>query len=353
MIFAEHFCFRVGDFALRDVTLAVPTGEYFVLLGPPGSGKSLFLECICGLRRPSGGRLFLEGRDVTCVEPRCRQIGYVPQDGVLFPHLTVAQNVGFGLLAGRMAAGQVASRVAQTADMLEIGHLLGRFPRGLSGGEAQRVALARALALEPRVLLLDEPVSALDECTRQEICRRLLDLRRRLGLTVVHVSHNREEAFSVADRAGVLGRGVLQQVGAMSELVRRPCNEFVARFLRCENLFAGEPEPAVHSGSSTWVRIGQVRLLVPGLHRTPVMVMIRPEDVRLHPLDGPEPSGVNCLPARLVDVRDFGNHLRLELQGTLPLVAHVFGADRSLRLEPGSILMAELPPDRLHPVVGC
>ncbi|MHC4227021.1 MAG: ABC transporter ATP-binding protein [Planctomycetota bacterium] len=229
MIRTEEISFSVGTFQLQRLSIEIAKGEYLILLGPPGSGKTVFLECLCGLKRLESGRIYIDGRDVTGLEPRLRGIGYVPQDYALFPHLTVEQNIAFGL----RVRGRTEEKIAETADMLGIRQLMSRSIAGLSGGEKQRVALARALVLQPKILLLDEPVCALDEVTRQEICAQLLAIQRKLGLTTIHVSHNLEEAFSVADRAAILHRGVLQQIGPMDELVSKPNSEFVARFMRC------------------------------------------------------------------------------------------------------------------------
>ena len=230
MIRTEEIIFNVGEFELKRLSIEIGSGEYFILLGPPGSGKTIFLECLCGLKRLTSGKIYIDGRDVTRLEPRLRGIGYVPQDYALFPHLTVEQNIAFGL----RVRGITEEKIVETADMLGISQLLSRSIAGLSGGEKQRVALARALVLQPKILLLDEPVCALDEVTRQEVCKQLLTIQRKLGLTTIHVSHNLEEAFTVADRAAILHQGVLQQVGPMDELLCKPNSDFVSHFMRAE-----------------------------------------------------------------------------------------------------------------------
>jgi len=242
MIRTEEISLRIGTFELKRLSIDVAKGQYFILLGPPGSGKTIFLECLCGLKRLDSGRIFIDGRDVTNLEPRARGIGYVPQDYALFPHLSVKQNIVFGL----RVRGRSEDRVTDTAEMLGINHLLTRGIDGLSGGEKQRVALARALVMQPKILLLDEPVCALDEVTRQEVCAQLLAIQRKLGLTTIHVSHNLEEAFSVADRAAILHQGLLQQSGTMDELLRKPNSDFVAHFMRCEKRLACERDNTGH-----------------------------------------------------------------------------------------------------------
>jgi len=234
MIRAEEISFCIGTFRLQRLSINVAKGEYFILLGPPGSGKTIFLECLCGLKKIDSGRIYIDGHHVTNLEPRARGIGYVPQDYALFPHLSVEQNIAFGLCVQGSQHKQIQAKITETAEMLDIQRLLTRRIPGLSGGEKQRVALARALVLQPKILLLDEPVCALDEVTRQEVCTQLLDIQRRLGLTTIHVSHNLEEAFTVADRAAILNEGILQQVGTLDELLNKPNSKFVARFMRCE-----------------------------------------------------------------------------------------------------------------------
>jgi ABC-type sugar transport system ATPase subunit len=234
MIRTEEISFRIGTFQLQRLSIDIAKGEYFILLGPPGSGKTIFLECLCGLKKIDSGRIYIDGHQVTNLEPRARGIGYVPQDYALFPHLSVEQNIAFGLRVRGYNNKDIQTKIAETADLLDIRQLLSRRIHGLSGGEKQRVALARALVLQPKILLLDEPVCALDEVTRQEVCAQLLGIQRRLGLTTIHVSHNLEEAFTVADRAAILNEGILQQVGPLDELLDKPNSKFVARFMRRE-----------------------------------------------------------------------------------------------------------------------
>ncbi len=234
MIRTEEISFHIGTFGLQRLSIDIAKGEYFILLGPPGSGKTIFLECLCGLKKIDSGRIYIDGHHVTNLEPRARGIGYVPQDYALFPHLSVERNIAFGLRVHGYQHKEIQAKITETAELLDIRQLLPRRIHGLSGGEKQRVALARALVLQPKILLLDEPVCALDEVTRQEVCVQLLDIQRRLGLTTIHVSHNLEEAFTVADRAAILNVGILQQVGSLDELLRKPNSEFIARFMRRE-----------------------------------------------------------------------------------------------------------------------
>ena len=211
MIHLDRLAVRSGDFALDDVSLTVPSGAYGVLMGKTGCGKTTLLEAVCGLRQVRAGRVVLCERDATRLRPAERGVGYVPQDLVLFPTLTVRDNIGFALHARRWDLPDIASRVEELAGLLGIMHLLARYPLGLSGGESQRVALGRALAFRPRVLLLDEPLSALDEDTRAEMVELLRSVQRHTGVTVLHITHSRSEATRLADRLFVFDRGAVRE----------------------------------------------------------------------------------------------------------------------------------------------
>ena len=199
MIELDRVTARMGAFELRDVSLRVPAGSHAALMGRTGSGKTTLMETICGLRRVVAGRVKIGGRDVTSEAPGARGIGMVPQDGALFGHLTVREHLTFALEVRRWTPERMAARVEELAGWLGIHKLLDRLPAGLSGGEAQRVALGRALSFHPKILCLDEPLSALDDETRAGICELLESVRRREGVTVLHVTHNRSEAERLAD----------------------------------------------------------------------------------------------------------------------------------------------------------
>jgi ABC-type Fe3+/spermidine/putrescine transport system ATPase subunit len=241
MIDVEGLNLTLGSFAMQNIDLHVEPGEYFVLLGPSGSGKTLLLESLCGLHRVDSGRISIHGTDVTQLEPRWRSLGYLPQDYALFPHLSVRSNVGFGL--GNplsLAMGNWKQRIDETMQRVGIDHLAHRRPRNLSGGEKQRVALARALATRPRVVLLDEPVSALDEQTRDSLCRQLKQIQQETGTTTVHVCHNFAEMMAVADRVGVIHEGRIVQIGTPQEVLQQPNSAFIARFVQAGNVFKAQ-----------------------------------------------------------------------------------------------------------------
>jgi molybdate/tungstate transport system ATP-binding protein len=213
MIAVENLALRAGAFALDGVSFRVVTGQYAVLMGKTGSGKTTLLEAVAGLKSVSAGRVLLMGHDVTELKAAERGVGYLPQDLALFPTMNVRQHLEFALDVRRWARRDVADRVAELATLLGLGHLLDRRPEGLSGGESQRVALGRALSFRPRVLLLDEPLSALDDETRQEMYALLRSVQRQTGVTALHVTHNLSEAKALADRLLLLKGGVVHEPG--------------------------------------------------------------------------------------------------------------------------------------------
>jgi ABC-type sugar transport system ATPase subunit len=212
MITVSDLCVHAGSFRLEGLSLEVATGQYTVLMGKTGSGKTTLLEAVCGLKPVRSGRVLLMGRDVTRLKPGARGIGYVPQDLALFPHLSVREHLAFALVVRQWDSAAVAWRVSKIASLLGLEHLLDRRPQGLSGGEAQRVALGRALAFQPNVLLLDEPLSALDEQTREEMRALLRSVQRLTGVTTLHVTHSLTEAKRLADRVLLLKDGRVEDL---------------------------------------------------------------------------------------------------------------------------------------------
>ena len=207
MIELDQVSIRSGSFSLNNVSIRIESGQYAVLMGKTGMGKTTILEAICGLRKVASGKILIQGTDVTRWSPSDRQIGYVPQDLALFPTLNVREHFEFALRLRRETKANIAQRTEELSEVLGVAHLLNRRIHGLSGGEAQRVALGRALAARPAVLLLDEPLSALDQSTRNEMHDWLLKIKMATGVTTLHVTHNIEEAEALADRRLVLDRG--------------------------------------------------------------------------------------------------------------------------------------------------
>ncbi|NCO36472.1 MAG: hypothetical protein AUJ92_16280 [Armatimonadetes bacterium CG2_30_59_28] len=316
----ENLTIRLGEFHLQRINLHVQAGEHFVLLGPTGAGKTVLIECIAGMHHPQSGNVFLDDEDVTTKRLEERGIGYVPQDYALFPNMTVENNIAFGLRIRKASAEEVAQRVKELTDLLHIDSLLQRYPLTLSGGEKQRVALARALAVRPRLLLLDEPLAAVDESTRDRLCGELKEIQRHTGVTVIHVSHNFEETLAVADSVGILHNGHLLHTGKPEDVFYRPQSRFVAEFTRAENIFAidtVEPHPDARTAV---VLADEERLQLSvdtangELPPSPTCAVIRPERVRLK-MSSPEseiaPSN-NCFVARVREVTNKGALLRVE-----------------------------------------
>lgn len=238
MLKIKDISVRLGQFELKRVNLEVSKGEYFVLLGMSGSGKSVLLNIIGGLVRAGGGQIFLNNRDISNEKIQRRRVGLVFQDAALFPHLNVFRNIAYPLRSGKYKTGEIEKRVRELAGLTGVEHLLRRSTANLSGGEAQRVALARALALGPECLLLDEPLSALDVQLRGEL-RSLLRKLNKMGQTIIHVTHDYEEAVLLAGRIGVIEQGTIVQQGSPAEVFQHPRSEFVARFVGIRNFFSG------------------------------------------------------------------------------------------------------------------
>ncbi len=238
MLRLEEICVSLGDFRLQDVSLHVERGTYLVLLGPTGTGKTVLLETIAGVYRPTRGRIHIKDQDVTRLAPEARNLGIVYQDYALFPHLTVFQNIAFGLRLKGTPERNISGAVAEMARFLDIEGLLKRRPARLSGGERQRVALARALVMEPHALLLDEPLGALDHAIRGRIQNELKRIHTELGVTILHITHDLEEAFFLADRLAVMKDGRILQEGVPDEVCRRPKSRYVAELVGIENLIA-------------------------------------------------------------------------------------------------------------------
>jgi ABC-type Fe3+/spermidine/putrescine transport system ATPase subunit len=245
MIEIDHLHASFGSFALRDISLAIDKGEYWVILGPSGCGKTVLMQTIAGFFAPTRGRILVGGRDITALPPERRRMGLVFQQAALFPHRSVRENIAYGLRARGTPAQEIERTVGDLVQRLHLGDVIPRPVATLSGGEAQRVAIARALAIRPDLLLLDEPMSALDHNTRIELQAELGRLHRELGLTTLHVTHSREEAAALGDHLAILLGGRIVQKGPFADVQARPRCPFVARFLGLDlSAIAALPECA-------------------------------------------------------------------------------------------------------------
>ncbi|MBX3463291.1 MAG: ATP-binding cassette domain-containing protein [Planctomycetes bacterium] len=353
MLEVDALTVAAGGFRLHEVALTVPDGECHAVLGPSGSGKSTLLHALLGLLPPERGRIVLGGADVTRLPIERRGFGYVPQGLGLFPHLSVHDNLTYGARARGVPAAELRRLVDRLVERTGIGHLLDRRPPTLSGGERQRVGLVRALASQPRLLLLDEPFTALNESLRRELWWLLRELQRERRLAVLLVTHDLAEAYFLAERVTVLLDGRVVQQGEKAEVFGRPVAPAVARFLGVETLHPGRVL-RVHEGLAT-VAVGSVELTAlasPGLPAD-VLVSIRGEEVVLQAHGGGASSARNALPARVLAVRPGSPLSCVELDAGFPLFALVTRpACEDLDLRPGQRVVACVKAPAVHLVGG-
>jgi len=302
-----------GSFsALNDVSLQVPSGELVALLGPSGCGKTTLLRIIAGLESPDSGSIAFNGEDTTSRNVQERRVGFVFQHYALFRHMTVFENVAFGLRVrpkkARPNEAEIHRRVHELLNLVQLDWLADRYPPQLSGGQRQRIALARALAVEPQVLLLDEPFGALDAQVRKDLRRWLRRLHDELHITSVFVTHDQEEALEVADRVVVMNKGVIEQIGTPNDVYEHPASPFVYQFLGNVNLFHSR----VHAG---FARIGDLQLETPeyaDTHDTPALAYVRPHDITIHrTAEGEDGSAFKAV---VSFIQAIGPVVRLELQ---------------------------------------
>ena len=276
---------RFGGFtAVEDVSLTIQAGEFLTLLGPSGCGKTTLLRMISGFETPTSGSVWLDGADVTAVPPYRRDVNQVFQSYALFPHLTIEENVAFGLRMKKVPKAEIAERVREVVALVALGGMETRRPSQLSGGQRQRVALARAIVCRPKVLLLDEPLSALDAKLRHAMQVELKRLQKKLGITFIFVTHDQEEALTMSDRIAVVNKGRIEQLGPTTEIYHSPETTFVARFIGEANIL--EATALGESGAFTRLRLApDVEVLVPGEIRLAgmknLLVSIRPEKIHL------------------------------------------------------------------------
>jgi len=308
VIRAEGLSKRLGDFSLRDISFAVAQGEYAVLLGPTASGKTVLLETVVGINRPDAGSVWLDGQDVTHAPPERRGIGFVYQRSMLFPNLSVWDNIAYGLRYHGVERADRAARVEHLADLLDIAPLLRRSIHGLSGGEMQKVALARALAIEPHVLLLDEPLAPLDPLSKELLRTELQELHHKLGTTIVHVTHDQETARVLGAVIGVMRHGQLLQFGPKDEVFDRPASAFVARFLGIENVLSGRAAP---DGELARIELGCGSVVARTDREGRVGLCVRPELIAIAPAEAALPAAtLNRIQGVVQSISDRGALVR-------------------------------------------
>ena len=349
--------------ALEDFSLEVRRGEFLTLLGPSGSGKTTILRLVAGFEQPQGGQILINGRDASPLPPYRRNVNTVFQHYALFPHLNVFRNVAFGLEQKKLPSAEIRKRVRAILEMVELPGKEDRYPHQLSGGERQRVALARALVLEPAVLLLDEPLGALDQKLRQQMQVELKRLRERLGITFIFVTHDQQEALVMSDRIAVINRGRLEQVGPAEETYGAPLTPFVAEFMGVENFFKvrclGHSTQGTRFETATGLTLWSRNSLElgPGLAG---MLGVRSEAMRLT-LGRPRPGSeaVNIVPGEVVEAIFEGGSRRwtVQIASGERLVVRGAMAANALPLErtsPGAKVYLSWEPDRslVYPVNG-
>lgn len=330
--------------AVDHVSLNIRDGEFFSLLGPSGCGKTTSLRMIAGFEEPTAGEILIENRSQAGLPPHKRPVNTVFQNYALFPHMTVYQNVSFGLEMEKMRNSERSQRVKSVLEMVRLPEMEKRRPRQLSGGQQQRVALARALVKQPKVLLLDEPLGALDLKLRKAMQVELKNLQHRVGITFVYVTHDQEEALTMSDRIAVMDQGVIQQVGSPEDIYERPANRFVADFIGETNFI---PVEITSPGSPVLVSTaGGVKLpaeqtsqdLHPGEE---AYISIRPEKIQLFPLQNPEPvisQKTACLPGRVLQTIYLGTDTRylIELIDGIQITARLQNMNgHDFRFSPG------------------
>ena len=351
----EGIAKKFGQFvALRGITLSIAAGEFVCFLGPSGCGKTTLLRIIAGLERQNAGVVMMGGRDVSALPPSQRNYGIVFQSYALFPNLTVARNVAYGLETRNVAKALIERRVDELLALVGLAAHKHKYPAQLSGGEQQRIALARALAPSPALLLLDEPLSALDARVRQSLRHEIRALQRRLGVTTIMVTHDQEEALAMADRIVVMNHGVVEQVGAPVEVYTRPRSPFVARFVGQMNFLE-----AIAGERSGWARLGAAEMrhgaAEPIAAGTRLTLAIRPEEILVGPA---AQGGENRLVTRIRTIQFLGPFTRLSLalpDGSPALECDVAaGAFAALGAAEGSELALSLRPEalRVFPAAG-
>ena len=296
---------------VKDLSLRIRRGEFLTMLGPSGSGKTTTLMMLAGFETPTSGDIMLDGARIDALPPEKRNIGMVFQNYALFPHMSVAQNVGYPLKVRGRPKAEIADRVAKALDMVHLGSFAARMPGQLSGGQQQRVALARALVFEPKLLLMDEPLGALDKQLREHMQMEIRHLHERLGITVVYVTHDQSEALTMSDRVAVFNAGIIQQVAPPSELYEYPANSFVAQFIGENNRLPGRIEAANGALCSVVLANGDVVTATlteaAGVGEN-CLLSIRPERVQIAPAGG---SLDNHFEAVIAETIYLGDHVRV------------------------------------------
>ncbi len=336
---------KFGQFtAIPDLSLSIEPGELVTLLGPSGCGKTTTLRMLAGLESPTAGQILIGGQDVTRLPADRRDVSMVFQSYALFPHMTVAQNVAYGLESGGMKAPEARERAADALALVGLDGLGARLPAELSGGQQQRVAVARALVLEPQVLLLDEPLSNLDARMRRRVRTEIRELQQRLGFTAVYVTHDQEEALAVSDRIVVMKEGLVAQMGSPRELYEAPASEFIADFIGEANVVEGRVLSV--AGDEAQVDVGGAVIALParGLGEGPARLAMRSNAARVR-------SGGEGVPGTVASSAYLGDHVEYEIDGALGRI-FVVDDESDVPLPVGAPVVLDLRPRGLALIPG-
>ncbi|MDR1818644.1 MAG: ABC transporter ATP-binding protein [Methanobrevibacter sp.] len=306
-----------GEFKINNINLEINDNEYFVILGPSGSGKTMLLELIAGVYHPDSGKIYLNEKDITYMELEKRGVGVVYQDYMLFPHKTVFENISFGLEMRKTPKKRVESMVEDIMGMLGISHLKNRYPRTLSGGEKQRTSIARAIIVKPKLLLLDEPLSALDQEIREDLIKNIKEIHVKFQITMIHVTHNFDEALILSDRIAIMKKGTIAQVGDSVEIFRHPSTKFVAEFVGVENIFKGTAKKV--DDGLTVVDTGNISIYSTQEREGSVHLTLRPEDISVS-LDKVQTSAKNVFKGGIKEIIDKGAIIKLMIDIKEPLI---------------------------------
>jgi molybdate/tungstate transport system ATP-binding protein len=317
MILIENLSRDWKQFKLKDINLEVRDNEYFVILGPSGSGKTMLLELIAGMWGPDSGKVYIDNQDITEFSLEKREVGFVYQNYMLFPHKTVFENIAFGLKLRKVSKDEIRIKVNEMMDLLGISHLSDRMPRTLSGGEQQRTALARALIIYPKILLLDEPLSALDRKTKEDLIHQMKVINNEFDVTIIHVTHNFDEALQLADRIAIIEEGGISQVGNPDEIFRKPVNGFVADFVGVENILKGVAFPT--DEKLTIIDTGNIQIYSSEQRDGDVHLTVRPEDIILSK-EKVLTSARNIFKGNIKEIFDMGALIKLTIDVGEPLV---------------------------------
>ena len=347
MLEVEKISKKAGDFSLKDISFTVSPGEYFVLLGVSGAGKTMLLDIIAGLRRQDSGRILIDGFDISHVRANKRGTGLVFQDNTVFPHLNVHRNIAYPLVGKGFTKSEIRTRVQKWAETIDIVHLLDRKPASLSGGELRRVAIARTLAMEPRFLLLDEPLSSLDVLIQYDMMRLLKKLHQS-GQTIIHVTHDYNEAYTLADTLAIINSGRVEQTGPPAEVFQHPASRFVSVLAGIRNFFSGvalkkcdglwrhtikegleiySSEPC-SEGCSIFIRENEMKLIQPG-----------------------EPAGINIFEGVITDIIPSPGFYTVVVDAGVNFFVRVANEDmKTMNLQGGESVRIKINPGSVRPV---